>query len=786
MGIIEFFGTLIKNGITATSIYPNYKNKLTINHMLIDFNSLIHSSSQKILEDINLFFQMVLKNLYNGLSIAGPYFEERFRKYKMKDVYQKIKQYVKGETVAKMFKEHFTDEFLDKLVITLVINTILRLIRTYCYNGSVKTLVLAMDGVPSKGKMLEQRQRRYLGAIAIEYEKMILRSYKKYLKDQPDYIYLATKYAITWSRNKITPGTAFMHKLVTYLKNKNIQEKIKINRPKLEIILSDVYEVGEGEIKIVNYINKYLANTKESIMICSPDADMILLCMILPVEKLYLLRYNQQSSIEKKMDSYDLIDIRLLKSNISYYINNNSIYPRSNFDIGRINYDIVCMSTLFGNDFVPKIETLNVKKGFQNILDAYLKTLHLLKDKGYYLVKRNKNVYRLNFIFLKNIIRNLLPEEDDFVKHNKLYAQYVTMGQIKNVFDYVEIDEENLVSIYQDFHRKYEELKHAIRQNLSVVYFLTHNRFMNSLKKSLYIVMDDQVVNTTYLTNGDLIKLLKNYYRKYQKFPKLNINLNTYSRSILDHHHQNRIKEKNLNEYQKEIYKFRNMLDEYYFKFNAQPLDLTQDKIKNFYQEYFGVSLYDKNGKLSSGAREVMHHYLEGLLWVFNYYFNDRTYVNRWYYRYDRAPLIQHLLMYLDQISLEYFNNIFDELYKYRVENLKFYFTPLEQLLYVSPMTKEVIALLPKNYQKYVTSDNIDPFLRNFFVDVKELVSQLWEDSISKNFDCRGIIFFSKCIVKTIGKPTNTDDLHFLEIIRKIKPTSVSIQRSLNIEPSFE
>ena len=31
----------------------------------------------------------------------------------------------------------------------------------------------------------------------------------------------------------------------------------------MEIIISDMYEVGEGEKKIVNYVNKYLANTKK-------------------------------------------------------------------------------------------------------------------------------------------------------------------------------------------------------------------------------------------------------------------------------------------------------------------------------------------------------------------------------------------------------------------------------------------------------------------------------------------------------------------------------------------
>ena len=99
-------------------------------------------------------------------------------------------------------------------------------------------------------------------------------------------------------------------------------------------------------------------------MIYSPDADVILLCMLFPVKKLYMLRYNQQTSPQAG-NIYDLIDIRMLKSNISYYINNNPDYSKENFEIDRINYDIVCISSLFGNDFVPKMETLMLKKGFK-------------------------------------------------------------------------------------------------------------------------------------------------------------------------------------------------------------------------------------------------------------------------------------------------------------------------------------------------------------------------------------------------------------------------------------
>lgn len=785
MGILEFFGTLIKNDITASSIRSNFSEKIDINHFLLDFNSIIHVSSVKVIGDINAFLQQVLKNLYEGRGIHNEWLTDTFKKYKMENIQKKINQQTSPEDVIGIFHDHFTDKLLDKLIITDVINNILFLLRNYCYNESLKTLLLAIDGVPSKGKMVEQKQRRYMGVIMEDYKRKIFHKYKNYLHEQKDYIYLTTKYSIKWTRNKITPGTAFMHKLVNYLKSDNVQSKLRKNRPHLKIIISDMYEIGEGEKKIVNYINAYLKDISDGVMVYSPDADVILLCILLPVKKVYMLRHNQQAS--QKSNVYDLIDIRMLKSNISYYINNHPDYSKAEFDTDKINYDIVCMSTLFGNDFVPKIETINVKSGFQIIIDAYLKTLIQFKDKNYYLIKFNKESgqFNLNFIFLKNIFRFLLPEENYFINHNDLFAKYISMGQIKNVFDKVDINSENLVIIFNSFRKEYDELKHLIRQNGNLSHFEHHDEFMNSLKKSINITIDNQNINITYLSNKEIIKTLKNYYRKYNDFPRLNINLNTWSHSIDDYIHKQHIKGKDFNDYQKEVYKFEKMLDEYYVKFNAQPLSLSKDKINEYYEEYFGMVPTDKTNKLTQDAIQVMHTYVEGMLWVFNYYFNDTSYINRWYYIYERAPLLKHISMFLDNINREYFNNMFNNLDKYHVSNLKKYFNPIEQLIYVSPMTDNILQLLPSNYRSYLTSDDLDPFLKTYFVDTKEITDQLWQEKKSKIINCRGIHLFNKCLIKSIPKTSSSDDEQFLKAIRKVKPNEISIRRSRMIEPPY-
>jgi hypothetical protein len=442
------------------------------------------------------------------------------------------------------------------------------------------------------------------------------------------------------------------------------------------------------------------------------------------------------------------------------------------------------LSTLFGNDFVPKMESLNVKKGFQNIMDAYLKTLLKYEDKQTYLVKVNgKGDFNLSFIFLKEVIRALLPEEDDFIKNNHLYNQYINFGQIRNIFDYQELTSENVLRVTAEFRQEYEDLKNLIKNNGNYAYFRTHDQFMDSLKKAINVNIDGQSVNTSYLTNDQMIDLLTSYYKKHRDFPRVNVSLKVFSRKSTDFHHKSDIKD--LNNYEKEVYKFNNMLDEYFIKFNGQPLDLSKNKIESYYKTYFDIKLFTTDRKLTPEAIELMHSYLEGLLWVFNYYFNDTSYVNKWYYVHERSPLLRHFLMFLDIITYEYFKEVFNGLQKYQVTDLKTYFNPIEQLIYVSPMTTEMIKLLPSNYRNFISSDDLDPFLKHYFIDIKDIVNRSWKEPIATDIDCRGIMFFNKCLIKAIHRPDANDDKQFLKAIRKVQPSKISKRRSQSEEPDY-
>lgn len=765
MGVIEFFGTLARSNITSRSIQSDYQKQVPVDHFFLDFNSIVYGASYGVLSGINGLLKHVLTARYDNKHFNDE-IKAIFQTYKMPI----MPKDTAPEKIIDLFHEYFTNERVEHLVISEVMKIFIKLINTYCQPDTIKTIMVALDGVPSKGKMVEQRQRRYLGAITEAYEKLILDDYADYLKGLPNYVYLSTKNPITWPTVNITPGTAFMEKLSQYLHSKQITELVQKSR-RVNYVVSDTHEIGEGEKKIVNYIDSLISHD-DSIMIYSPDADVILLCMLLQNETVYMLRHDQQVSERARRNVYDLIDIGALISNISYYVNRDT----SEFNERSIAHDIVCLSTIFGNDFVPKIESISIKNNFATIMDIYYKTVSEL---GEHLVLQDKATkqYELNTTFLRRIILKLLPLEQDFIDNNALYNKYLNLGTIKMVFDYATINQNTLHTVYNGFMATYADLKRALDNDESTGIFEADTDFMSALRKALNVRVRGKQVNTATLTDEQLMELLRNYRADEGNYPPLIINLRTRSTSIKDSFYQQDIKRKKLNAYEIERLQFQKMLDKYYYKFNAQPLDLSAKAIPAYYETYF----HAKKG--SEEMRKVLQSYLEGILWVFNYYFNSKTYISTWYYPYERSPLLRDFSRFLDKVTDKEMDVLLRSLVtRFDVTDITKYFNPLEQFVNVSPRTPKVLATLPSNYRDI---EKTIPFFHSYFIDIDQLTMALYQAKQSSEIDCRSIPYLNKCLFKAIGKTTRSEDRAFLRAIRQVPQTPESEKLGKNEVPSY-
>ena len=273
-------------------------------------------------------------------------------------------------------------------------------------------------------------------------------------------------------------------------------------------------------------------------------------------------------------------------------------------------------------------------------------------------------------------------------------------------------------------------------------------------------------VNTQNLTDHyEFIDTYIKHYKKYNKFPEVRITLKKYSKSLKNLHYKLNL-EKSLNKidpklkithYDEEIFKLDNMLDEYAKKLNASSLDLgyvsidpvsyvwktekIEKGIRRYYHDYFGINHVDTN---VPDMHKLLHEYIEGLLWVFNHYYNTNAKTNNmpdiWYYKHTHAPLLTQLYHFLKKENKNYIKQTINNLKKYKVD-INDFFKPQEHLMYVSPIDSytDIIPIQYKNKIKNINTINVD-----------KIIDEVWNNTTSDEIDCRGVLFLNKCHINEI------------------------------------
>jgi hypothetical protein len=173
------------------------------------------------------------------------------------------------------------------------------------YVAPTEVLILAVDGVAPSAKIKQQRQRRFLAASQ-------------------------RLSGAAFDSNAITTGTEFMQRLDAYLQT-------WLNRNAFSLPPTVLYSghtvPGEGEHKIMEFYRtrpEFVSSGKYHFLY-GLDADLIVLSMLAPVERIILVRE----------DNPDVVDIYALKSALA----RQSVTP----------HDFAVMMCLAGNDFLPNL-----------------------------------------------------------------------------------------------------------------------------------------------------------------------------------------------------------------------------------------------------------------------------------------------------------------------------------------------------------------------------------------------------------------------------------------------
>jgi len=773
MGIETFFSTIRHNkyfGKCVTERKKSIHRGKAITGLFLDFNAIIHTISFILLENLNNEYLEILQKT------SRPNFE-------------KIKRDILINRLSKFTNHYDKNHMLSELVIYVIGKSINDLLKdTFIDSNVIKMIYISIDGTPSKGKLIEQISRSYSSSFVHSMNDLILHEFKYNLnvmyKDYNPYLFEKTKFE--WTKYHIQPGTRFMGKLSCYLRNehflKNIVLKEFDNNLVSKVILSDFREVGEGEIKLLNYIRHSISNKildkDDIISIYSPDADLILLSSLIPLDYIDNIRLFRHADSNKKF-KYWLINIKKFKAllfNKLQNITDNPIEMKLE-NLQRYIDDIVFIFGLFGDDFVPRISSYHTSMHFDHILNCYV---HILKN-GEFLtdsknLKMNSKMFQELIRYLSLYENNAMVETnlndtfDNFRKWDKRgfydnlskYDEYwmiilnksiVCYNLIKNIFLRKNTDVEKVneqLNVLENSHSKYIEILYK-----ELIFQRPNRRLINIENES--IVLQEEI-NKDESNLSDSLKFFKLYFVWYRQMPKLRTlilkNNNIFESEFDDtnvlHKYELvkksfiKMKDCSYFNWTKRLKKNENIGDKlgfidglrsvsrynlpYYYFASELNFGKEFDRSKKIYYKHkLGIN---NNYQLEKCIKK----YLKGLMWVFYSYNSVKNpLMNHWTYGKHNAPLIQDIKKYLDRNPDYDLNSFKDEYNTNSVEVAKDFFTPFHKILYTTPY-EGIIKILPE----------YEPILSTLYDNKINLEQVLVNLGLSRDIITKSLTIFNK------------------------------------------
>ena len=211
-----------------------------------------------------------------------------------------------------------------------------------------------------------------------------------------------------------------------------------------------------------------------------------------------------------------------------------------------------------------------------------------------------------------------------------------------------------------------------------------------------YYVNVDLLTNLMFALKNKEDEMFSYVIENYNNaLPRPQKNFNTIMQNIKNYNPQlttKEIQERAVREFSLDLeeYPLRN---KYLIEINPK----TDKKWRNTYYHYiFGSNSIDN-------IKNICKKYLEGLLWITNYYF-DLSASHDWYFHYHYAPCVSDLHKYLMSLDEETINKMKDELKrdddKLSKEEKDFNLAHLQLLLVLPPQSK---SLLPSHLQPMMT-----------------------------------------------------------------------------------
>lgn len=783
MGIENFFNIIKKNFFTEKI---NKEERIYCDYLYIDFNSIIYTVSNTLENDINYYLYSLI---INQIDDESKDISEKYD-FKITNI-DEFKKYFNSDRLSELFK-HNVFKYLDNIINNIVDNT------------NIKSIYISIDGTPTLSKIIEQRKRRYINYMVDIMKKNIYEKFKNTV-DEHKKTYYDNEIIIC---KIITQWSIYIQEIYNNLNSPEYFNQIKqICKNLNNIIISSSYEFGEGEKKIMENILHY--NNSGSYVIFTPDSDVMLLSLLMKNKfdkqniqnKFNIIKHNEYN------DEIEVISICNLKENILIYIfERMNNFRKINHNKNNIIDDIIGLFSFFGNDFLPKIESINTKNNINIIIDTYIKYLNWCRNNNIYLLYEENNITKINYDALINIIDKLAEYEDKIIFDKYLSNEYKNYNYLTEIFGNNSITPffiDKLNRYCHGFNKiiRYIKLNCDIKSN-DVINNIINNftdkeQFINQFIKIEGCYNYDENENM-----NDKIKFIESIIDKIidkiknKENVKCGLKLVKYSNLIDDKYHQKCLKEElihpnmMINDYDKEIYKLDKRMDSYknigLDDFNN--IGITELKYKNSEYKIYTDKHIDNKKKIyyekimnlysKQSIDYICKEYIRGLFWTIDFYFNKNNRqininnISIWYYKYDHSPYFKEIYDFLYNIKNG--NNELNKLF-YSINDIKNssyvrasqFMNKFEQYLYITPKS---INFVPDIYKPSLLETNL-------FIDIDTLIEKILNGN-NELLDMYNIKYMNK------GNIIGLKNFNFTEFMEKMYKLRqyIDMDKLLNID----
>jgi len=318
---------------------------------------------------------------------------------------------------------------------TVLINMVCERITEYVKMIRPESKVfIAFDGVAPVAKLNQQRERRYKSWFTTIVEQTI---HRKAAAATMGGTGTGTAKGVqaalqkAWNTSSITPGTRFMTKLNTRMREYVAAQAYAANDGSgPTYIYSGSDTAGEGEHKIFEYIREFPGYHKDTTtLIYGLDADLIMLCLnhLHISENIFLYRDTPEfiQSLDNTLskDDHYFLDIPTFACSLEAIMRETTtagvavpVVPEHRITEGVVAAidDYILMTFMLGNDFMPHFPSLNLRTiGMTILLQTYA---DVFRDSNQYLVRRTKNhVKEIVWKSMRALIERLATNEHELL-----------------------------------------------------------------------------------------------------------------------------------------------------------------------------------------------------------------------------------------------------------------------------------------------------------------------------------------------------------------------------------